>query len=95
MTHHTFHHVEVLNKQRRKIEGDEGGYPGEDYCVDCREDGPFPAAAFLLDGDEGCDSREIEKDEDHVGQGTCRGHGLDKSPLQTRFCDRLRCCLKR
>ena len=72
------------------MEGDEGGYPGEDYCVDGREDSPFPAASFLLDGNEGCDAREIEKDEDHIGQSTCRGHGFDKSPLQTGFGKGLR-----
>lgn len=55
------------------MEGGEGCEPCEDDGVDRRDDGPFPAAGLVADGDEGRHAWEIKQDEDHVGQGTCRG----------------------
>lgn len=43
--------------------------PGEDDGVDGGADGPFPAAGFLLYGDECGDAREIEQDKHHEGKG--------------------------
>ena len=65
------------------MEGDEGGDPGEDYGVDCCDDGPFPTSALVLDGDEGRYTWEVEQDEDHVGQGSSWGYGVHQGPLET------------
>ena len=65
------------------MEGDEGGYPGEDDGIDCCDDGPFPASALVLDGDEGRYTWEVEQDEDHVGQSTGWGHGVHQRFLET------------
>ena len=65
------------------MEGDEGGYPGEDDGVDCCDDGPFPASALVLDGDEGRYTWEVEQDEDHVGQSTGWGYGVHQGFLET------------
>ena len=40
---------------------DEGDNPGEDDGVDGGDDGPFPAAALVLDGYEGGDAGEIRR----------------------------------
>ena len=65
------------------MEGDEGGDPGEDDGVDCCDDGPFPASALVLDGDEGRYTWEVEQDEDHIGQGTGRSYRVHQGPLET------------
>ena len=41
------------------MEGGECGDPGDDDGVDCCDEGPFPAAGFIADGDEGSDAREV------------------------------------
>ena len=51
------------------MEGGEGCYPGKDNGVYGCEQGPFPAAGLVADGDEGRHAREVQQDEDHVGQG--------------------------
>ena len=65
-----------LQEQRGDFEGREGGHPGEDDSIDGCDDGPLPAAAFVLDGNEGGYAREVEEDEHHVGKGAGRCYGL-------------------
>lgn len=60
----------LLQEQTGEVEGGEGCDPGEDNGVDSCEEGPFPAAGLVADGDEGRDAREVQQDEDHVGQST-------------------------
>lgn len=55
------------------MEGSEGCDPGEDNGIDGCEQGPFPAAGLVADGDESRHAREVQKDEDHVGQSAGRG----------------------
>lgn len=64
----------LLKEEGGDAEGDEGGYPGEKDGIDCRDDGPFPTSALVLYGNEGRYAREVEEDEDHIGQGGGRGH---------------------
>ena len=65
------------------MEGDEGGYPGEDDGVDCCDDGPFPASTLVLDGYECRYTWEVKQDEDHVGQGTGWGDRVHQCLLET------------
>ena len=39
-------------------------YPCQADCVDHSEERPAPAAALVLDGDDGADARHVEQDED-------------------------------
>ena len=50
-------------EQTGDAEGDEGCDPGKEDCVDGCDDGPFPASAFVLDGDKCGYAWEIEQDE--------------------------------
>ena len=74
-----------LNEQRSQAEGDEGCDPGKEDCVDGRDDGPFPASAFVLDGDKCGYAWEVEQDEDHVCQCGGRGNRADKGTLEAGF----------
>ena len=62
-------HTELLQEQAGEVEGGEGCDPSEDNGVDGCEEGPFPAAGLVADGDEGRYAREVQQDEYHVGQG--------------------------
>ena len=59
--------------------GSEGGEPCEDDGVDRGEEGPLPAAGFVADGDECRYAREVQQDEDHVGQCAGWGDGMLQS----------------
>ena len=47
-----------------------GDNPGEAYGVGHREEGPFPAATLVADGDDGGETGHIEEDEEQ--HGGCR-----------------------
>ena len=72
----------VSEQQEGGAVDDEGDNPGEDDGVDGGDDGPFPAAALVLDGYEGGDAGEIEQDEDHEGEGRSGGGGPGEGVLQ-------------
>ena len=61
------------------MEGSESCDPSEDNGVDGCDNGPFPAAGFVADGDEGRHAWEIQQDEDHVGQCAGWGDGMLQS----------------
>lgn len=74
--------VPVSEQQEGDTVDDEGDDPGEDDGVDGGNDGPFPAAAFVLDGDEGGYAGEIQQDEYHEGECCGRSGGPGESVLQ-------------
>lgn len=66
----------LLQEQAGEVEGGEGCDPGEDNGIDGCEQGPFPAAGLVADGDEGRYAREVQQDEDHVCQSTGWGYRM-------------------
>lgn len=76
----------IEGKRRSEQQGDavdkECHEPGEDDGVDGGADGPFPAAGFLLYGDESGDAWEIEQDKHHEGKGRGRSHGVLQGTLE-------------
>lgn len=54
----------------------EGSEPCKDDGVDRCEEGPFPTAGFVAYGDECRYAREVQQDEDHVGQGAGWSDGM-------------------
>ena len=64
-------------EQHSDLENDGTDDPSEERCVSSSKQSPTPTARFALDGSDGGDAREVEKDEEKEAE--CRQSGY-------RFC---------
>ena len=72
-----FFHSLLPNEQHSDLENDGTDDPSEERCVASSKQSPTPTARFALDGSDGGDAREVEKDEEKEAE--CRQSGY-------RFC---------
>ena len=72
-----FPHSLLPYEQHSDLENDGTDDPSEERCVASSKQSPTPTARFALDGSDGGDAREVEKDEEKEAE--CRQSGY-------RFC---------
>ena len=65
-----------LQDEAEEAEGGERQEPGSCQGHSGREEGPFPAAGLVTDGEEGRYAREVEQDEYQIGEGAGRSRVL-------------------